>query len=481
MYLGIDIGTSGVKAVLVDDSGAVIEQASAPLTVSRPHALWSEQDPADWWAATNKAVSDLGLQRRHAVKAIGLSGQMHGATLLGADDKALRPAILWNDGRSAAQCAALEDAIPTLGQITGNRAMPGFTAPKLQWVRENEPDIFAQVKTVLLPKDYVRLRMTGDMASDMSDSAGTLWMDVAARDWSDVVLEATGLNRSHMPKLFEGSEVTGQLRAELAEAWGMARVPLVAGGGDNAAGAVGVGVVKPGDAFLSLGTSGVLFLANAGYSPNPAGGVHSFCHALPGRWHQMSVILSAASCVDWAAKLCGMSDTTAMFAAIEARDRPADTEIFLPYLSGERTPHNNPNAMGVLYGLGHESDAAAIGQSVLEGVAFAFRDGMDALTDSGATIDSITVIGGGAKSHYWGKILSSALQRPLIYRDGGEVGPAFGAARLAQIAESGQPIEAICTAPAILHVAEPDDALIDIFIVRLEKFRSLYTHMKSTF
>jgi xylulokinase len=481
MYLGIDIGTSSVKAILMDDSGTVVEQATSALSVSRPHALWSEQDPTDWWAATNSAVSDLDLQKRHAVRAIGLSGQMHGATLLGADNRALRPAILWNDGRSAAQCAALEASIADLGQITGNRAMPGFTAPKLQWVRENEPATFAKIKTVLLPKDYVRLRMTGELASDMSDSAGTLWMDVAKRDWSDVMLEATGLDRSHMPKLFEGSELTGELRAELAEAWGMGRVPVAAGGGDNAAGAVGVGVVRPGDAFLSLGTSGVLFLANGGYTPNPAGGVHSFCHALPGRWHQMSVILSAASCVDWAVKLCGMKDATEMFATIEARAEPAATEMFLPYLSGERTPHNDPNAKGVLFGLTHESDAAAIGQAVLEGVAFAFRDGMDALTDSGAHIDSITVIGGGAKSQYWGKILSSALRRPLVYRDGGEVGPAYGAARLAQLAHSKSSIEAVCTAPAILHVAEPDDALADLFSERIEKFRSLYTQLKSAF
>jgi xylulokinase len=481
MYLGIDIGTSGVKAVLMDENGAVVEIAQAPLAVSRPHDLWSEQDPADWWAAANSAVSDLDLKLRRGVRAIGLSGQMHGATLLGADNRALRPAILWNDGRSAAQCAALEEALPDLGQITGNRAMPGFTAPKLQWVRENEPGLFSQIKTVLLPKDYVRLRMTGEMASDMSDSAGTLWMDVGARDWSDAVLAATGLDRSHMPKLYEGSEVTGQLRAELAEAWGMDRVPVVAGGGDNAAGAVGVGVVRPGDAFLSLGTSGVLFLANGGYTPNPAGGVHSFCHALPGRWHQMSVILSAASCVDWAVKLCGMTDAAQMFAAIEARGGPARNEMFLPYLSGERTPHNDPSAKGVLFGLTHESDAATIGQSVLEGVAFAFRDGMDALTDSGAHIDSITVIGGGAKSQYWGKILASVLDRPLIYRDGGEVGPAYGAAKLAQIADTGAAIEAVCTAPAILHVAEPDDALTDHYRNRMPKFRSLYTQLKSEF
>jgi xylulokinase len=486
MYLGIDIGTSGVKAILMDEAGSVVEIANAPLFVSRPHDLWSEQDPADWWAATNSAVSDLDLGKRHAVRAIGLSGQMHGATLLGADGQALRPAILWNDGRSAAQCANLEANVAGLGQITGNRAMPGFTAPKMQWVRENEPEIFAQVKTVLLPKDYVRLRMTGEMASDMSDSAGTLWMDVGKRDWSDTMLAATGLDRSHMPKLFEGSEVTGDLRADIAEAWGLGigrggRVPVVAGGGDNAAGAVGVGVVKPGEAFLSLGTSGVLFLANGGYTPNPAGGVHSFCHALPGRWHQMSVILSAASCVDWAVKLTGLADASAMFAAIEARNATAASEIFLPYLSGERTPHNDPNAKGVLFGLTHESDAAAIGQAVLEGVAFAFRDGMDALTDSGAHIDGITVIGGGAKSHYWGKILASALGRPLVYRDGGEVGPAYGAARLAQIAHSGAAIEAICTAPAISHVAEPDDALSEIYAARMPKFRSLYHNLKSSF
>jgi xylulokinase len=315
----------------------------------------------------------------------------------------------------------------------------------------------------------------------MSDSAGTLWMDVGGRDWSDAVLAATGLDRSHMPKLYEGSEFTGELRAELAEAWGMSRVPVVAGGGDNAAGAVGVGVVRPGDAFLSLGTSGVLFLANGGYSPNPAGGVHSFCHALPGRWHQMSVILSAASCVDWAVKLCGMTDAAEMFAAVETRNAPAGNEIFLPYLSGERTPHNDPNAKGVLFGLTHESDAAAIGQAVLEGVAFAFRDGMDALTDSGAHIDSITVIGGGAKSHYWGTILSSVLGRPLVYRDGGEVGPAYGAARLAQLADTGASIEAVCTAPAILHVADPDKRLVELYAARLPKFRSLYQNLKSAF
>ena len=481
MYLGIDVGTSSVKAVLIDEAGAVVQTAQAALTVSRPQNLWSEQDPADWWAATNGAVSDLELERRRRVRAIGLSGQMHGATLLDANDRALRPAILWNDGRSAAQCAALESEVANLPEITGNRAMPGFTAPKLRWVRDHEPAIFERVRKVLLPKDYVRLRMTGEHASDMSDSAGTLWMDVGRRDWSDTMLAATGLDRSHMPALFEGSDFTGQLRAELAEAWGMSRVPVAAGGSDNAAGGVGVGAVRPGDAFLSLGTSGVLFLANGSYSPNPAGGVHSFCHALPGRWHQMSVILSAASSVDWAARLCGLPDAAAMFAAIEARGDTPGSELFLPYLSGERTPHNDPDAKGVLFGLTHQSDPSAVGRAVLEGVAYAFRDGLDALTDSGADVDSITVIGGGARSHYWGRILASALQRPLIYRDGADVGPAYGAARLARIADTGAPVEAVCTAPPISHVAEPDDRLADHYAVQLPRYRALYAALKSSF
>jgi xylulokinase len=388
---------------------------------------------------------------------------------------------LWNDGRSAQQCTELEQGGARMLQITGNRAMPGFTAPKLLWVRQHEPEIFAQTATVLLPKDYVRLVMTGDMASDMSDSAGTLWLNVAQRRWSEAMLAATGLGTQHMPSLFEGNEITGSLRPELAEAWGMARVPVVAGGGDNAAGAIGVGVVRPGDAFLSLGTSGVLFLANDGYRPNPEGGVHTFCHAVPKHWHQMSVILSAASCVDWAARLCGLADAGALFELAEARNRPADSEVFLPYLSGERTPHNDPHAKGVLFGLTQESGPAAIAQAVLEGVAFAFRDGMDALLASGAAIESISVIGGGARSADWGRVLSSVLRRPLTYRDAGAVGPAFGAARLARMGAERASIGEVCTPPPVLHVVEPDDRLSDLYSQRIGRFRGLYRHLKDSF
>jgi xylulokinase len=481
MYMGIDIGTSAVKAVVIDDSGAVADQASAPLGISRPQPLWSEQNPADWWSSANAAVGGLRPACRKAVRAIGLSGQMHGATLLDRNGQVLRPAILWNDGRSARQCRDLEQGVADMLKITGNRAMPGFTAPKLLWVRQHEPEIFSRIAKVLLPKDYVRLAMTGDTASDMSDSAGTLWLDVARRRWSEAMLGATGLGTAHMPSLFEGNEITGSLRAEVAEAWGMARVPVAAGGGDNAAGAIGVGVVRPGDAFLSLGTSGVLFLANDGYRPNPEGGVHTFCHAVPKHWHQMSVILSAASCVDWAARLCGLEDAGSLFELAEARNRPADSEVFLPYLSGERTPHNDPNAKGVLFGLTQESGPAAIAQAVLEGVAFAFRDGLDALLASGATVESISVIGGGARSAYWGRVLSSALRRPLTYRDTAAVGPAFGAARLARMGREHASIAEVCIPPRILHVAEPDDRLSDLYSQRIGRFRGLYRHLKDSF
>jgi xylulokinase len=481
VYLGLDVGTSAVKAVIVDEHGAVVDQASAALPISRPHPLWSEQNPADWWVAANNAVSGLRPSLRGAVRAIGLSGQMHGATLIDRHARVLRPAILWNDGRSAIQCAQLEAAVPQMTQITGNRAMPGFTAPKLLWVRQAEPDVFAAIDRVLLPKDYVRLRMTGDMASDMSDSAGTLWLDVGRRRWSPAMLAATGLAESNMPALHEGNEITGVLRADLAESWGMPRVPVVAGGGDNAAGAVGVGVVRAGDAFLSLGTSGVLFLASDRYQPNAAAGVHTFCHAIPDRWHQMSVILSAASSIDWAARLCGFQDAGPFIDLAGSRNQPAAGEIFLPYLSGERTPHNDPLAQGVLFGLNHDSGPAAVAQAVLEGVAFAFRDGLDALLGSGANIDSITVIGGGAKSLYWGKILSSVLGRPLTYRDGGTLGPAYGAARLARLGVEKTDVDAICKPPPILHVIEPDDAWSGVFARKLPVYRSLYQALQSTF
>lgn len=473
MYLGIDIGTSGVKAVLLEEGGAIAAQATAPLEVSRPHPMWSEQDPEAWLRATDAAVLGIPSVLRAAVKGVGLAGQMHGATLLGADDKPLRPAILWNDGRSFAQCAEIETAERRTRAITGNIAMPGFTAPKLAWVRNEEPDVFAKVRTVLLPKDYVRLCLTGDKASDMADSAGTLWLDVAARDWSDAMLDATGLSRAHMPRLFEGSEATGVLSAEVAARWGMGRVPVAAGGGDNAAGAAGVGVVNDGDAFLSLGTSGVIFVATRDFRPNPARAVHAFCHCLPGLWHQMSVHLSAASCLDWAARLTGV-DVPGLLTLAERAGPASGPELYLPYLSGERTPHNDPSVRGAFLRLGNETGPEHMAAAVLEGVAFAHADGIDALREAGTQLSALSVIGGGARSAHWGRILASVLNVRLDYLEGGEVGPALGAAKLAQIAVTGADPAEVCTRPPLSHSIEPDPALAERLAPKLAAFRAAY-------
>ncbi len=366
-------------------------------------------------------------QLRDRLRAIGLSGQMHGATLLDADDRPLRPAILWNDGRSHAECDELHAALPGLEQITGNRGMPGFTAPKLLWVRRHEPQVFRSVRRVLLPKDFVRLRLTGEAASDCSDAAGTLWMDVAARRWSSRMLNACGLEERHMPRLVEGTDPTGNLLASAAERLGLRRIPVYGGGGDNAAGAIGLGVVRDGEAFMSLGTSGVLCVACDTYRPNPSVGIHTFRHAVPRRWHQMAVILSAASCLEWAARVAGMATVGELLARVEAANAPAK-ELFLPYLSGERTPHNDPHARGVLFGITHDTTAEAIGQAVLEGVAAAFRDGLDALLAAGSNIGAISVAGGGAQSLYWTRLLAAALGHALQVRESAAVGAALGAA-----------------------------------------------------
>jgi len=487
MYLGIDIGTSGVKAVLCggDDGDTVISQATGSLTVSRPHPLWSEQDPKAWWVATNEAIA--GIRAEHgdalsAVRAVGLSGQMHGATLIDASGAVLRPAILWNDGRSEAQCAVLERRQPQTRTITGNVAMPGFTAPKLLWVAENEPDLFGRIDKVLLPKDYIRWLMTGAFVSEMSDAAGTLWLDVAARDWSDAMLEATGLTRAHMPSLVEGSAPSGHLKADVAEAWGVpAGIPVAGGAGDNAAGAAGIGAIVPGRAFLSLGTSGVYFLTNDRFSPNPEQGVHAFCHCLPGTWHQMSVILSAASCLEWVARMTGFESEAAALTAVEKQTDGPCNEIFLPYLSGERTPHNDPNAKGVFFGLTHGTDRHHLVRAVLEGVAFAFADGQDALIAAGAEIDTVSVIGGGARSRFWGGILASVLARPLTYHTAGELGPAFGAARLARLADIAEDPRDVCLPPPVSEIVEPDAALVEAYGDGRRQFDALYPLLKKTF
>ncbi|KGT88864.1 xylulose kinase [Erwinia typographi] len=478
MYLGIDAGTSEIKTLVIDDRGEIVASSGAKLSVQRPNPHWSEQDPAEWWQALLQTISDLRPkvgERWSKIRAIGLSGQMHGAVLLDSDNRVLRPCILWNDTRSAAECRELTAQAPELHNISGNLAMPGFTAPKLLWVARHEPAIFAQTASVLLPKDYLRWKMSGEKLSDMSDAAGTLWLDVAKRDWSDTLLSACGLTRDHMPQLVEGSEPAGKLKAELARQWGLNEDVIIAGGGgDNAASAVGIGAVNPGDAFISLGTSGVLFAVNDRFRPNPDSAVHAFCHALPNRWHQMSVMLTAASALRWLCDLLGASETTllaevATLSSAEQRSAP----LFLPYLSGERTPHNDPLATGSFHGLTHASQRASLAYAVLEGVTFGLADGLKVLEEAGTSLSSCSLIGGGARSPWWAQLIADVLNMPIVTHQGGEAGGALGAARLGWLADGGD--EAIvCQKPPELKHYLPDAGRHHALQKRLGHFRLLY-------
>jgi xylulokinase len=482
-FLGVDIGTSSVKALLLDERQQMLATGSAELEVSRPRPLWSEQDPEDWWQALLAAVRQV----REAAPAdwaglagIGLSGQQHGAVLLDEHGRVLRPAILWNDGRSLAECAEITRRVPDLTARAGNIAMPGFTAPKLLWVKTHEPEMFAATARVLLPKDYIRYRLTQNFASDMSDASGTLWLNVARRDWDDTLLAATGLSRAHMPELVEGSANSGTLRPHLAAEFGVDRVPVAGGGGDNAASAVGIGATRGGDGFLSLGTSGVMFVVADHYVSSPARTMHGFCHALPNLWHGMSVHLSAAASLSWVASLMGadvptLLDRTERWAANPAERTTAP--LFLPYLSGERTPHNDPEASALFAGLRAQHGPEALAYAVLEGVAFAMKDGHDVLTESGAPMTGCLLVGGGARSRFWGQMLADILGIELSLPEGAEHGAAFGAARLAMLAAGTGDVDTVCTQPPIREVFVPQG---DPRRERLARFRALYAAERQT-
>ena len=477
-YLGIDIGTSGVKALLIDERGRALGDASAAAVEPvRPNPGWSEQNPADWWTATLAAVDKLKASHPSAlasVRGIGLSGHMHGATLLGKDDEILRPAILWNDGRSAAECLEMEAALPNLRELAGNIAMPGFTAPKIAWVRKHEPQTYEKIAKVLLPKAYVRLLLTGEYVEDMSDASGTLWLDVGRRDWSDELLAVTGLDRSHMPRLVEGSAVAGTLKRELAQRWGMDGLVVIAGGaGDNAASAVGIGAIRPGEGFVSLGTSGVLFVSNDRFRPNTEGAVHAFCHAIPDTWHQMGVILSATDSLNWLARITGRKQAE-LSGAAEAQFSGPGEEIFLPYLSGERTPHNNAGARGSFVGLSHSTDTAKLAQAVMEGVTFAFRDSQRVLADAGTKIDRLLAVGGGSRSTLWLKLIATNLNTEIAMPEDGDFGGALGAARLGLCAATGANPAEVMTMPAIKTVIAPDARLSAAYTEQYQRYRALY-------
>ena len=481
MYLGLDLGTSGLRALLVDEQGAIIGTSEASYSVQHPNAGWSEQDPLDWTVACDRAVETLRAQVPAAfseLKAIGVSGHMHGATLLDQTGQVLRPCMLWNDTRAHKEAQQL-DAIPSFRSVSGNIVFPGFTAPKVMWLAEHEPEIYSQIAKVLLPKDYLNFWLTGEYASDMSDSAGTSWLDVGARCWSNELLSQSGLRQDQMPLLFEGSEPIGTLKADLAKKWRFSpEVIVVAGGGDNAVAACGVGALKEGDAFLSLGTSGVLLAAKDSYFPLPASAVHTFCHAVPGKWYQMGVILAATDSLNWLARNLG-DDAAALSNALGDRISGPNAMQFLPYLSGERTPHNDSKVRGAFLNIDVSASRNDLTQAVMEGVSFALRDSLEALKSTGTSLNKALAIGGGSQSPYWLELVATVLDLPLDVPKKGEFGAALGAARLAIVGATGVQPEAIMTPPKIAKTICPRADLRADYDAAYDRYRKAYPVIKA--
>ena len=477
MFIGLDLGTSHLKGIVIDDAQNVCAEASVSLSLMRPKNGWSEQNPQDWLDATENVMASLANKvNLKKVNAIGLSGQMHGATLLDKNDNVLRPCILWNDTRSAEEASYL-DSKTIFRNLTGNIVFPGFTAPKLAWVRKHEPNIFEKISKVLLPKDYLRLWLCGEYVAEMSDAAGTSWLDVKRRDWSDALLAETDLDRSQMPTLIEGCEISGVLKKTHASKWGLPHGVIIAGGGgDNAASAIGVGVVKAGDAFVSLGTSGVLFAASDEYQPDAGSAVHTFCHALPNTWHQMGVILAATDAMNWFGQVLN-SSAQEMTNDLGVLKAPSKT-LFLPYLGGERTPHNDAQIRASFINLDHNADRQAMIRAVIEGVAFAFRDCFDALSSTGTKINQLVAVGGGAKSEYWVQAIATALGLPISIPVAGDYGGAFGAARLGMIAYGINRYD-VAISPKIKHIIEPVMSLHDDYLSALKSYRETYKVLKA--
>ena len=457
--IGLDVGTTGVKALALSEDGALVGRAEEEYPLSIPRPGWAEQDPEDWVRAAKSALEALGAKSDR----VGLSGQMHGLVALDADRRVLRPAILWNDQRTAAECAEIEERIglERLIELTGNRALPGFTAPKLLWLRRHEPDVYEQIAHVLLPKDYVRLRLTNELATDVADASGTLLLDVAGRRWSDEVLDALEVPREWLPPLHESTEI--------------------AGAGDQAAGALGVGVDVPGPASVALGTSGVVFAPLATFVTDPNGAAHVFCHAVPGTWHAMGVMLSAGGSLRWFRQAFAAGEPFERLDA-EAESWPAGSEgvVFLPYLAGERTPHADPDARGAFVGLALQHDRGALVRALLEGVAYGLRDSLEVLRALGCRIDVGRVSGGGARSALWLRIVASVLGVPLE-RTEVEEGAAYGAALLAGVAagDFADVREAVGACVRVRETIEPDPEWAKVYAEGYERYRALYPALRS--
>jgi xylulokinase len=487
--LGLDVSTTATKAVLVDVDGVVRATAAVEYPYDTPRPLWSEQDPQSWWhaavQATNGVLAQAGADGED-VEAVGLTGQMHGLVALDAGGKVLRPAILWNDQRTQAECDLIREALgrDRLIRITGNDALTGFTAPKILWIRRNEPEVWSRIAHVLLPKDFVRFHLSNDLAVDRADGAGTLLFDLAARDWSPEVLDALGIERAWLPRTYEGPEITGVVSTEAAAETGLRPgTPIVAGGGDQAAAAVGVGAVEPGVASLSLGTSGVVFATTDGPLVEPDGRLHAFCHAVPGRWHVMGVMLSAAGSLRWFRD--ALAPGTAFDELVdEAAAVPAGADglLFLPYLTGERTPHPDPLARGAFVGLTVHHGRAHMTRAVLEGVAFGLRDSLELMRSSGLPVfEQIRATGGGSKSGLWRRIIADVLGAAVVSTSSSE-GAAQGAATLAAVGIGWFPtVEEACRRLVeIGEATEPSGEAPD-YAGPYERYRGLYAALSDTF
>ncbi len=490
-YLGLDVGTSSVKALLVDAEQRVVAEASPSLAVSRPHPLWSEQDPDDWVKGVEAGVAAIRAQAPEAFAAlagIGLSGQMHGATLLDAADKPLRPAILWNDGRSFAECAELKRRVPEVEKITGNLVMPGFTAPKMLWVAAHEPEIAKATRRVLLPKDYVRLRLSGEAVSEMSDSAGTSWLDVGKRRWDESLLAATGLTLSAMPRLVEGSEVSAHLAPAIAKAWGLEgrAIPIAGGGGDNAASAIGVGATEAGSGFVSLGTSGVIFSVTDRYISLPERTLHAFCHALaePLARHGGDAVGRLVAGLDRRhsrARERGRRAGRRRLSASPARKRPSPRRrCSCPISAASARRTTTPRRPATFAGLRASHAADALVFAVMEGVAFSFADAVDVLDAAGARPVRPLLVGGGARSDFWGQMIADVTGLTIDVAEGAEAGAALGAARLGMLAAGAGSVEAVCKRPPVKRSFVPDADSAALHAPRLKRYRALYPAEKAT-
>ncbi|HZB83757.1 MAG TPA: xylulokinase [Rubrobacteraceae bacterium] len=489
LLVGLDVGTGGARAVSVSESGEVVAEASAEYPLMNPRPGWSEQNPQDWWRAAKEVLGKVAEKVRETgdgIVGLGLTGQMHGSVFLNAEDKVIRPALLWNDQRTQAQCEQMTERVGAkkLIKIAGNPAITGFQAPKVLWLRDKEPENYSKVTHVLLPKDYVRLQLTGEFATDASDASGTLFLDMGSRNWSSEILDTLEIPMEWLPKVYEGDERAGQLRRSVAGELGLPEgIPVAAGGGDNAAAAVGIGIIESGLLSSSVGTSGVLFAASEHFTPDLSGRLHAFCHAVPGKYHLMGVTLSAGGSLKWwreALKAFSSADFDELVEVASRVVPGAEGLIFLPYLSGERTPHLDPFARGAFVGLTTRHTTAHMTRSLMEGVVFSLRDSLEAIRRLDVPIEQIRVTGGGARSSLWRQLQADIYNAP-IYRTTADEGPAYGAALLGGVTAA--VFEDVWDASSQVglreEIAQPDPGRAKLYEEYYGVYRSLYPSQRA--